>query len=410
MKKTIVVVGAGFGGIYTCKYLLKEFKNKKIEIILINKSNYFVFTPILHEVATGGINIHSSIEPIREVLKAKNFKFIRSEVKEINLNKRQVILDHIIINYDQLVISVGSQTNFFDIKGAEKYTIPLKSLYDASKIRKKIINSLEESLNEENEKIIKELLTFVIVGGGPTGVELAAEIEEFISQNLKYNYRISKDLINIIIVQRPQKILPELDESCIKLVREQLEKKNIKILYNSAVTEVNEDNIIINNKDKINTKNVIWTAGVTPNFIKTVPKITDQKNYFHVNKFLQVKNFENVFSLGDCALFYDENKKEYAPALAQVAVKQAKIVSNNIIAILNNKQLRKYNLRLMGFLVSVGQGFGVAHIFGIHFKGRLAWFIWRTVYFFKIIGIKNKIRVGIEWALNLFFRRDINEV
>ena len=290
MRKQIVILGAGFGGVYTCKYLLNKLKNKNIDIILVNKSNYFTFTPMLHEVATGGLDSHSSIEPIREIFKANNFKFLRDEVKEINFNEKKVILKSKFINYDYLVIAIGAKTNFYNIKGAEKNSITLKSLDDAAKIRKKIITSVEESVKAEDKNKIKELLTFVIAGAGPTGVELAAEIHEFIDQNLKNNYKIDRNLINIILIQKGPKIMHQLDDSCIKLTQYRLEKKNIQILLNSTVTEVSEDFILINNKDKIITSTIIWTAGIIPNFIKTIPKITDERNYFHINNYLQVKN------------------------------------------------------------------------------------------------------------------------
>ena len=410
MKK-IVIIGGGFGGIYTCKYLLKKLKNRRdVEINLINKNNYFVFTPMLHEVATGGLNMHSSIEPIREILRAKNFKFIRDEVKEVDLKKKLVYFGSKTIAYDFLVIAIGAKSNFFNTPGVEKYALTLKSLDDAAKIRKKIIQTLEESVNVTDKNKIKELLTFVIVGAGPTGVELVAEIEEFIDQNLKYNYSINKEYINILIVQKGSNILPKLDDYCIKLTQKRLESKGIKILLNSNVTKVEEDYILINDKNKIYTKNIIWTAGITPNIIKTTPKLIDEKNYIHVNEYLQIENFEQEFSLGDCALFFDKEKKEYAPALAQVAVKQAKIVANNIIAKMYSKPLKEFKLELKGFLLSVGQGFGVANLFGRHFTGLFAWFLWRTIYLNKVIGIKNKIRVGIDWALNLLFRRDTNEI
>ena len=335
-EKKIVILGGGFGGIYTCKYLLKKLKNTKVKVVLINKSNYFVFTPMLHEVATGGLNAYSSIEPIREVLNAQNFRFIRCGVNKIDFNEKKIYTEEFSVTYDYLVISIGARTNYFNISGAEENTIPLKTIEDASRIRKRIVTSLENSLIVSDQDKLKQLLTFVIIGAGPTGVELAAEIEEFISQNLKYNFKINKDLIKIIMIQSGSKIMSHLsDEKIILLTKNKLESKGIKIIYNSKVTKVADNYLIINNKEKIYSNNIIWTAGVTPNIINTVPKISDEKNYFHVNKFLEVKNLKNVFALGDCALFYDEVKQQNAPALAQVASEQAKIASDNIVSLID---------------------------------------------------------------------------
>lgn len=408
----IVIIGAGFGGIYTCKNLLNKLKNRAgMEIVLINNSNYFVFTPLLHEIATGGLNLHSAIKPIREILITKNFRFIKGEAENIDFQMRKIFLkDLSSVDYDYLVISIGAKANFFDIPGAEKYSFSLKSVEGALKIKKKIITSLENSINLNDKNKIKELLTFVIVGGGTTGVELAAEIHEFLFQALELNYNFDKSLIKVIILQKEPKLMPNLDDSCASLARKRLLKKGIEIRFNSSVTKVLEDSVIVNNKEAIKTRNIIWTAGVTPNFVETRPRVVNERNYYLVDNYLRVVGLENVFSLGDCALFYDEEKKEYAPALAQVAVKQAKVVSYNIISLLNNKELIGYKLRLSGFLVSVGRGFAITHLFGIHFTGKIAWFLWRTIYFLKIIGLKNKIRVGFEWALNLFFGRDTNEI
>lgn len=277
MVKHIVILGGGFGGIYTAKYLLKELGNKEsIKITLINKDNYFLFTPMLHEVATGGLNRHNIVEPIREILKADNFEFIKCAVKEINFNKKLIITSLCDLTYDYLVIALGSSTNFYDVQDARKYCLDLKDLHTASSVRNRIINSLEIASKLYKKENVKKYLTFIVVGGGPTGVELSAEISEFVKQMLKDNYKhLGKNNFKIYLIQRGDRIMPFIHPKCIEKATNELVKKGITLLLNSSATKVLKNSVEINNKENIVSNTIIWTSGVRPNEIETIPKITD---------------------------------------------------------------------------------------------------------------------------------------
>lgn len=412
MVKQIVIIGGGFGGVYTSKYLLKLTRhNPNINVVLINKQNYFLFSPMLHEVATGGLNRHHIVQPIREVLRQKNFRFMRCEVMSIDASKKIIHAKTGDITYDILVIAVGATANFHNVPGAE-HVIPLKTMEDAVHIKNHIIDVLELAAKFHDQKDIDPYMAFMIVGGGPTGVELAGEIAEFVHQAIKADYpELRQKKPRILLLQRDKEIIPFIHECCRKDAARALERKGVTIKTSADVTSVTENDITINNKETIRTKSVFWTAGVRPQPLKTTPQLQTDHNFFPVNQHLQVKNSEDIYALGDCALSFNEHDGKPVPALAQVATKQAKILARNIIHAINGEPQEKFRFRSSGLLVSVGRRFGVADLRGgVHLKGFFAWWLWRTVYLMKLIGMQSKLKVAYEWTLNLFFPRDTTQL
>ncbi len=390
--KRVVILGGGFGGVYAARRLLKS---PIVKVVMISKTNYFLFTPLLHEAAVGSLNRHNIVEPIRDLFKSENFSFIRAEAKAIDTIKKIVIAgkspDEIKIHYDYLIAAIGSRPNFYNIKGAEKYAMPLKTIKDSIKIRNSIIDSLE-----------RKKADFAIIGGGATGVEVSGDIADFVKENAKkYNIKKSK----IYLIQAAKDILPG---SAIKdQAMAYLKKKGITVLTNSPATEIGRDYIIIGNKKKIRASVIIWCGGIKPNEIKTIPRLQDKKGYFAVDEFLRAE--KSVFAIGDCSY----NKSNPAPFLAQAAVQQAETASQNILNIIQNKKLKKFKFINKGFIVSVGKRNAVGEInypFKLKIKGLAAWVLKRHIYLINIIGLKNKIKVGIEWLLNLIFERDTSEI
>ncbi len=411
--KRVVIVGGGFGGVYTARCLLRLINRRSdIEVVLINKQNYFLFSPMLHEVATGGLNRHNIVQPIREILKQKNFRFMRCEVASIDAKKKIVHAVTGDIAYDVLVIAIGAQSNFYDVPGASGYAFPLKSLEDAVQIRNHVIDSLELAAKLHDRQDVKPCLTFVVVGGGPTGVELAGELAEFVTQAIKVDYpELRNKKTNIILLQRDKEIIPFIHECCRKDAARVLERKGVIIMTDSEVVEVEKNIVVVKHGKRIPTRNVFWTAGVKPRQLSTIPQLQNERGFFEVDRYMRVKQAEEIYALGDCALFFNENESKPVPALAQVATKQAKVLAHNIMHAINGEPLEKFRFQSSGLLVSVGRRFGVADLRGgIHFKGFFAWWLWRTVYLFKLVGFANKLKVAYEWTLNLFFPRDTTQI
>jgi NADH:ubiquinone reductase (H+-translocating) len=402
----IVILGGGFGGVYTLKYLHKFFHKTDIKLVLVNKKNYFLFTPLLHEFTTGSVSLENLVEPIREIIRCCDYEFIHGEVKRIDLEKKIVELNESNLSYDYLIIALGSKTNFYNIPGAEENSFTLKSLDDAIRLRNHFIHMFEIALKDKDEGI----LTFVIVGGGATGVELAAEMSDYFYKTFSKFYPkeiISK--VKIILVEKGNELIPQFSPKLRKIALEVLRKKNIEVILGKGVKEVGKDFIKLDDETIIKTKTVIWTAGVEPNLPEIIGNIVkDNKERLIVNEYLQVKNYENVFSIGDVCC-YIQNQKPL-PQLAQVAVRQAKFVAKNIFNLIKNKPLEKFVYKHQGDLISLGRFFAIGEIKNFTFSGFFAWILWRGVYLSKLISNKDKIKTFIDWLLDFFYPRDITEI
>jgi len=378
----IVILGGGFGGVYTLKYLHKLFHNRgltqistrinaDVKLVLVNKKNYFLFTPLLHEFTTGSVSLENLVEPIREIIRCCDYEFIHGEVKRIDLEKKIVELDESKLDYDCLVIALGAKTNFYNIPGAEENSFTLKSLDEAIRLRNHFIHMFEIASKDKDEG----LLTFVIVGGGATGVELAAEMSDYFYKTFSKIYPkeiISK--VKIILIEKGNELIPQFSQKLRKIALEVLRKKNINVILGKGVKEVGKDFIKLDDETIIKTKTVIWTAGVEPNLPEIVGNIEkDNRGRLIVNEYLQVKNYENVFSIGDVCC-YIQNQKPL-PQLAQVAVREAEFVAKNIFNLIKNKPLEKFVYRHQGDLISLGKFFAIGEIKNFTFSGFFTWIL-----------------------------------
>ena len=410
-KTKILIIGSGFGGVYTLKNLSKFLKRDgATNLSMIGDKNYFLFTPLLHEVATGGINPVNIIESIRKILGGYLNDFYLGKAEQINLKEKTVLINKMVVPYDYLVIASGSQTNFFNTPGAEKYAFTLKSIDDAIKIKNHCITQMEKASHVKDSTERKNMLRFVIVGGGPTGVELVAEMEELVRETFSHYYHeeIVKD-VSIVLIQRGPELVPQFGSKIRNKSLKVLEKKGVKVMLNSAVKEIGSSYVVLNGNTKIYTQTVIWVAGVmatTLNFTEPVEKFPDGK--LIVNEYLQLKNYKEVFAIGDIASFKNEATNTFLPALGQVAEKEAKTVAININSLINGKELEKFSYHSSGNLMSLGRWMAVGEISSLSFSGHMAWWFWRTVYLSKLISFRKKVRVAIDWTINAFSPRDIS--
>lgn len=417
-KKTkILIVGTGFGGTYTLKYLHKVFcaNDKRVEISIIGDKNYFLFTPLLHEVATGGVHVSNVTEPIRKVLGCCLDNFHLGQAEEINTTDQYVKVAGKNVGYDYLVLAPGAQTNFFNTPGAEENSFTLKTLPDAIRMKNHCLTQIEKASQITDEKERKTMLRFVIVGGGPTGVELAGELLEFVRDTFSYYYakKLMKD-VSIIIVHKGRELLPQFGQKLRERSLKVMQKKGIQVMLNTGVVKVEKEKIILDNGEEIFTENVFWVAGIKPqnlNFDIPLKKLPDGKMV--VNEFLQIEGenmtLPNIFAIGDAAGF-ETREGVYAPALAQVAVRQAKQTAINIKLLTQNKNPEKYKFALAGNLVSLGQWSALGEIHHISFGGKITWWIWRTVYLSKVISWRKRLIIAIDWTINLFLPRDISQI
>lgn len=409
----ILIIGNGFGGIYALKNLHKLFHNdKRVELTLVGEKNYFLFTPLLHEVATGGINPSNIIEPIREVLGCCLDKFYLGKSGEINLKDRTVKVENTFISYDYLVLAPGAETNFYNIPGAEKYSFPLKSINDAIKIKNHCVMVMEHASQVIDREERKKILRFIVVGGGPTGVELVAELEEFLKETFSHYYarEIIED-ISITLIQKIPELMPQFGPKIRAKSLEILRKKGVKVMLNTEVKEVADSHIVLGNGTILATKTVIWVAGIKPREIEfddAVAKTPDSRMI--VNQYLQLENHQEVFALGDAVAFKDKNFNAFLPALAQVAEKQSLAVAKNIQLLIDGKIPKSFTYHHSGNLISLGRWMAIGEISNFTFWGRATWWLWRTVYLFKLISWRKKLRVAIDWTMNLFSPRDISQL
>ena len=425
-KKKIVVLGGGYGGVECTRKLEEYFKDEDdVEIVLISEDNFLLFTPMLPQVAAGMLATRHIVMPIRTIIKKTTFyegrvKNIDPYGKIVNLwgtdEKRGVS-----IHYDFLVVSLGSETNFFGMSDVEKHAYTIKNLNDAMTIRNRVIDMLEQAENESNPILRKSLLTFIIVGGGFAGIETAGELMDLLLDASKYYPKINKDDIKVMVLEALPNILPGFDPKLAEFAHNLLEKHGIEIKLKTAVTsfdgyEIKMKKIIDESKgeepetEAAQSRTVIWTAGVTP--VNTIKRsmFKTERGKIIVNDFLEVPDFPGVFAIGDCALFIDPvTERPFAPT-AQLAEAQAKTAAFNLHSLIRNEEMKKFEYKSRGQMAIIGKRNGVASIFGMNISGIWAWALWRNVYLSKIPRWDKRLRVLLDWTIDLFFDRDISRL
>ena len=427
-KKKIVVLGGGFAGVECIKKLESSVGNSsEIELIMISEDNFLLFTPMLPQVASGMIETRHIVLPIRAM--CKKTKFYEGRIKNVDPFGKLVTLwgtsekRGVSIHYDYLVVALGSETNFFGMADVEKNAYTMKTLNDAVVLRNRIVDMLEQADNETDTILRDSLLTFVVVGGGFAGIETAGELMDFLLDARKHYPTIHKKDIRVIILEALPNILPGFNEKLAKFSKEKMIERGIDIRLKTAVTSFDGTEVTVKSLDEnlkdsadqsnlyaIRTKTLVWTAGVTPvNTIKRSMFKTD-KGKIIVNDFLEVTEFPGVFAIGDCALFMNpQTNRPFAPT-AQLAEAQAKIAAYNLNALIKNSEKKKFEYHSKGQMAIIGKRTGIATFLGMNISGLLAWLIWRNVYLSKITLSDKKVRVFLDWTIDLLFDRDISRL
>jgi len=427
-KKKIIILGGGFAGVECARQLESEFGNDpKIELVMVSEDNFLLFTPMLPQVASGMIETRHIVLPIRTI--CQKTKFYEGRVKNIDPYGKLVTLwgtsdkRSISIHYDFLVVALGSETNFFGMANVEKNAYTMKTLNDAVMLRNRVIDMLEQAENETDPILRKSFLNFVVVGGGFAGIETAGELMDLLLDARKHYPTIHKDDLKVIVLEALPMILPGFNEKLAEFAKEKMVDRGIEIRLQTAVTsfdgnEVTTKALEQNPKnstdesivDAIRTKTLIWTAGVTPvNTIKRSMLKTDRGKVI-INEYLEAEGFPNVFAIGDCALFLNSETKRPFPPTAQIAEAQAKTAAKNLKAVIKNSEKEKFEFHSKGQMAIIGKRSGIATFLGMNISGFWAWLIWRNVYLSKIPTLDKKIRVFLDWSIDLFFDRDISRL
>jgi len=418
MKK-ILILGGGYAGVGVLRHLQNTFENNvDVSINMVSEDNFFLHTPMLPEMATGMIEPRHIATPIRTF--CKRARFYQAKVDSIDLANKKVSIKRIsdssikILDYDFLVLALGGTTNFFGNKNVEKYALTIKTLGDAIRLRNRIITMLEEADQEDNEEKLSKLMTFVVIGGGFSGVETVGEVNDFVREAAEKFYRnIDQEKIQIILVASGEKILPEIGDLG-SYAKESLTKAGVQVTTKTKLTDSDADCAILNNGEKIPCGTLIWAAGNTVDeVIANLDTEHHKSGRLLVDKYLRLENQPEVYSLGDCAFVIDQRTNEPYPPTAQHAIREAKTVSKNIIAAINGRDenaQRPFIYDSKGSMAKIGKRDGVALLMGHRFKGFLAWFIWRQYYLSTLPLTEKKIRVGLDWFVDLFFPRDITRL
>lgn len=399
-KPRVVIIGGGFAGIA----LAKKLKGKNVQVVLLDKHNYHTFQPLLYQVATGGLEAGSIAYPIRKVIQEyKDFYFRLTSVKEIDAANQKVISEIGDLHYDYLVIATGSKTNYFGNKDIERYSMSMKTIPQSLNIRSLILENFEQAVLIKDEAERNLLMNFVLVGGGPTGVELAGALAEMKKAILQKDYPdldISKMQINLI--QSNDRLLNTMSEKSSVEAEKFLVELGVKVWKNVRVTNYDGRTITTNSDLTFDTATVIWTAGVQG--VKIVGlnsgAIIERVERIRVNEFNQVNGYENIFAIGDIASMETKEYPQGHPMMAQPAIQQGKALGANLLKLISGKIMAPFQYKDKGSMATIGRNRAVVDLPKYHFSGVFAWFVWMFVHLFSLIGFKNKAVVFTNWVYN----------
>lgn len=399
-QKRIVIIGGGFGGIS----LARSLKKLDAQVVLIDRHNYHTFQPLLYQVSTSGLEPDSIAYPIRKILKRlNNFHFRLAQVEEINVDKKEVITNTGSLCYDFLILATGTKTNFFGNAGIEKFGMPMKTVPQALNIRSLVLQNLERADDTENIEERKALLSICIVGGGPTGVELAGAFAELKRHVFPKDYKfLDVNEVEIHLFEGGTRILSPMSEKASEKAAKFLKKLNVNVHLNTIAANYDGLTLRTSKGEEFKTKNFIWAAGVTGATISGFEKskIVERANRYKVNRFNQIVGNDAVFAIGDIAYMQTEDFPNGHPQIAQPAIQQGELLAKNLKLLFNGKTMKPFTYFDKGTLATVGRNRAVADLGKLKFSGFFAWFIWIFVHLIALVGFRNRVVVFFNWAYN----------
>jgi NADH dehydrogenase len=413
----IVIAGGGFAGLYAAIHFNKRLARRAdVEVTLISRDNFILFTPMLHEVAAGDLYPGDIVNPLRRIL--RHVKIVTADVHAVDLNARRVHCTagvaerELEFEFDHLLLTLGSETNFFNMDGVRYWAVTMKSLGDAELLRNRMVAGLEEASVQSDEAARRQLLTFVIAGGGFSGTETTGAVNDFLRETVRYYLPLREELIRVVMVHPGNFILPELGEELGRYAERKLRERKVEVIKGPRVA--NYDGVVVTLSDgtSIPAATLIWTAGVKPSpVIESLP-CQKERGRLLVNEDMSVPEVSGLWAAGDCAAIPDAKSGagKFYPPTAQHGLREGVIVGKNIEAAILGRPLRPFRFKMLGQLASIGHHTGVAMVFGIKFSGFIAWCFWRSVYLMKLPRLAKKLRVMASWTLDLFFGQEIEQM
>jgi NADH:ubiquinone reductase (H+-translocating) len=407
----VLVVGGGFAGYNAVERLCKLTRNRDdVGVMLVSRENYFTFWPMLASVIGGDVATHNVAQPLRRTLIRLGASFRRADLEGVDPEKQVVMAGGREFPYDQLVISLGAQPSFFDIPGVEEHAISIKGIGAGEEITDRVIERYEETTLAGGD-VPDSKLTFVVIGGGSTGVEVAAELHNLLQELLVPDYpNINPDRPKIILIDANEAILKELDPALRRVAQMRLHELRVEVINNVKAREVKADRVILTDGREIAAENVIWTAGTRASEkLDDLPFPHHERKGLAVDRYQRVEGYDNVWGIGDCAATIDLNGTPVPPN-AQAAVQEGVAVAENILAVLDGEELESFRYQSLGQLVELGSEFAVNEVMGVKFSGFIAAIFWRLTYLYKLESPQSRARIAADWLLDLFYDPPVTQI
>lgn len=410
----VLILGGGFGGVYAALELERLMRRHRdlendLEVTLVARDNFFLFTPMLHEVAASDLELSTIVSPFRKLL-GRVRTFIGT-IEHIDLVGRRVRVSHgdghaHELPYEHLILALGARTNFFGLPGVEERSLTLKSPGDALRLRDRLITRLEEANSECAAGERQPLLTFVVAGGGFAGVETIGAINDFVRDALPFYPNLRGEHVRMVLVAPDDHILPELGAKLGRYAQRKLAARGVDVQTGVKVRALADGDVVLTDGRRIPADTLIWTAGTASNPLLAGLPVADARGRIPVDGHLAVAGWPGVWAVGDCALVPDGTSGRFHPPTAQHALREGRTVGRNVVAAIRGVAGRPFRFATLGQLAAIGHRVGVANVFGINFSGFVAWWLWRTIYLAKLPRFEKKVRVALDWTLDLCFAKD----
>jgi len=395
----VVVIGAGFAGL---KFALK-IDSKRYQTVLIDKNNYHTFQPLMYQVASSGLEANSIIYPIRKAFKnKKHFHFRLTKVKSVNTDINEITTDIGVLKYDYLIIATGATTNFFGMKNIQKFGYTMKSLVESLNLRNVILKNFEKALNTSDLIERRRYMSFVIVGGGATGIELAGALAELKNNVLQHDYQdLDIRKMEIYVIEASDRILPGMSNNASNKSAKFLKDIGVIVLLNTSVKDY-DGNTIITNKKTLHSNTLIWSAGVMGKPIANIDDTLTQNKRIKTDDYNRVIGYENIYSIGDVSCMETIKEGKGYPMLGSIAAQQGKHLAKNFNALGNNKKMKPFKYNDKGTMATIGRHKAVVDFPFLNFSGAIAWYVWMFLHLLLLVGYRNMLVVFIDWSWRYF--------